>query len=181
MRSTLNKILVIFSRKKSGSKNSSFIFSSHDLERVSDLHLLELGVHPVEIVRELEALGRLEQQDERRSELEVTERVALPEPDPVLERPLVEVEVPPGARRDHGALALQGHGGVGAEVGVEDGVDGADVGGADRRHGEEAVRPLAEVGHALVDVEEAGEGGHVVRLHGEELAGEVPKKRAKKL
>ena len=164
-----------------GTTISSSLPSSHDLERVTDLDLLVLGVDPLKVVGELEALGRLEEQDEGRAELKVTEGVALLQLHAVLERPLVEVEVPPGARRDHGALALQGHGGVGAEVGVEDGVDGADVGGADRRHGEEAVRPLAEVGHALVDVEEAGEGGNVVRLHGEELAGEVPKKRAKKL
>ena len=179
MRSTLDKILQ--QEESTGTKMSSSIPSSHDLERVTDLDLLVLGVDPLKVVGELEALGRLEEQDEGRAELKVTEGVALLQLDAVLERPLVEVEVPPRARRDHGALALQGHGGVGAEVGVEDGVDGADVGGADRRHGEEAVRPLAEVGHALVDVEEAGEGGHVVRLHGEELAGEGPKKRAKKL
>lgn len=46
---------------------------------------------------------------------------------------------------------------VGAELLVEVDFDGADVGGADGDHGEEAVAPAAEEGDALVQDEEVFE------------------------
>ncbi len=88
--------------------------------------------------------------------------------------PLAEVEAPPRACRGHCALPSDGGGLVGPQLGLEVGVDGSHVGGAHRGHGEESVPPAPEPGHALVQVEEAGEGGHHAGLDGEQLAREVP-------
>ena len=76
----------------------------------------------------------------------------------LLEISLAKVEVPSRASGGQGAFSFERNGLIGLEVGLELGVDGADVGGAHGRHGEEAVFPLAQPGHALVEVKEAGEG-----------------------
>ena len=143
---------------------------SQILDHCHPLSNLDLG-RPV---LELEPLGSLEDEDDGGAEVEVPELRPLGLGHaPLGEDPLAEVEVAPGAGGGHGTFPLERDGLVCPEVRLEVGVDGAHVGGAHGRHGKEAVLPVTHPGHALIHVEQAGEGGDHAGFDTHQLAGEV--------